>query len=155
MPADVYRLKVSLPLEQARRMIAGALAEGRKQALQPLTVVVLDAGGHVVAAEREDGSGIVRFEVARGKAGAALGIGIGSGVVGARNQGRDAFLAAVATASGGQAVPVPGGVLVLDEGDEIIGAVGVSGDASPADEEAALAGIRSAGLKPGLDPADG
>lgn len=153
MPADVYRLKVSLPLEQARQIIAGARAKGRQLALQPLTVVVLDAGGHVVATEREDGSGNVRFEVARGKAGAALGIGIGSGTVGARNQGRDAFLAAVATASGGQAVPVPGGVLVLDDQAQIIGAVGVSGDASPEDEKAAIAGIEAAGLTPGIDPA--
>lgn len=91
MPADVYRLKVSLPLEQARKIIAGALAKGRELALQPLTVVVLDAGGHVVAAEREDGSGNVRFEVARGKAGAALGIGIGSGTVGRATRGGTPF----------------------------------------------------------------
>lgn len=153
MPADVYKLTVTLPLDKARTIIAGSLAEGRRRGLQPLTVVALDAGGHIVSLDREDGSGNMRVEVARGKAGAALGIGIGSGVVGERNQGRDAFLASVATASGGEFVPVPGGVLVLDGGSRIIGAVGVSGDASPEDQACAVAGIESAGYGAGLDAA--
>ncbi len=153
MPADVFKLTVTLPLQTAREIIAASLAEGRKRGLQPLTVVVVDAGGHIVSLDREDGSGIRRVEVARGKAGAALGIGIGSGVVGERNQGRDAFLASVATASGGEFVPVPGGVLVLDGADRIIGAVGVSGDASPEDQACAVAGIEGAGCRAGVDAA--
>lgn len=155
MPADVYKLTVTLPLEQARTMIRETLAEGHRRGLQPLTVVVLDAGGHIVSLDREDGSGIRRMEVARGKAGAALGIGIGSGVVGERNQGRDAFLASVATASNGEFVPVPGGVLVLDDAQRIVGAVGVSGDASPEDQACAVAGIEAAGYGAGLDAAGG
>lgn len=153
MPADVYKLMVTLPLDEARSIIAGSLAEGRRRGLQPLTVVVLDAGGHVVSLDREDGSGTLRVEVAKGKAGAALGIGIGSGVVAERNQGRDAFLASVATASGGVFVPVPGGVLVLDDASRVIGAVGISGDASPEDQACAVAGIESAGYTAGLDAA--
>lgn len=153
MPADVFKLTVTLPLEGARSIIAGSLAEGRRRGLQPLTVVVLDAGGHMVSLDREDGSGTLRVEVALGKASAALGIGIGSGVVGERNQGRDAFLASVATASGGAFVPVPGGVLVLDDASRIIGAVGISGDASPEDQACAVVGIESAGYTAGLDPA--
>jgi glc operon protein GlcG len=150
----VYSLAVNLPLEQARVIIAGALKEGRNQSLAPLTVVVLDAGGHLVAMEREDGSGTLRFEIARGKAYGALGIGLGSRTIGARNQGREAFLAAVAAASDGRCVPVPGGVLVLNTAKHVIGAVGVSGDTSDADEACALAGIQAAGLQAGIDTAD-
>ena len=154
MPAETYKLTVTLPLHNARTIIDAALAEGRRRGLQPLTVVVLDAGGHTVSLDREDGSGIRRVEVASGKAGAALGLGFGSGTVAARNQGRDAFLASVATASDGTFVPVPGGVLVLDPTQRVVGAVGVSGDASPEDEACALAGIEAAGYTPGLDPAE-
>lgn len=153
MPADVYRLQVTLPLEKAREIVRSTLEEGRRRELQPLTVTVLDTGGHTIALEREDGSGTMRAEVARGKAAAALGIGIASRTVGERNQGRDAFLAGVAAASGGEFIPVPGGVLVLNDRKEIIGAVGVSGDASDADEACALAGIGAAGLTPGVDAA--
>ncbi len=153
MAADVYALVESLSLSGARTIIEGALAEGRRQSMQPLTVVVLDAGGHIVSMDREDGSGILRMEVARGKAYAALGIGISSGTVGERNQSRHHFLAAVASVSEGRFVPVPGGVLVLDGSSRIIGAVGVSGDSSDNDEAAALAGIRASGLMPGLDAA--
>ncbi|MCC5812176.1 MAG: heme-binding protein [Ectothiorhodospiraceae bacterium] len=155
MAADVYSLMESLSLAGARAIIEGALAEGRGQSMQPLTIVVLDAGGHIVSMDREDGSGILRVEVARGKAYAALGIGISSGTIGQRNQSRHHFLAAVASVSQGQFVPVPGGVLVLDGSDRIIGAVGVSGDSSDNDEAAALAGIKAAGMRAGLDAAGG
>ena len=151
MAADVFPIKTTLPLDKAREIIAAALAEGRKQALQPLTVVVLDTGGHIVSMDREDGAGTLRTEVARGKAMAALGIGIGSGTIGARNTGREAFLAGVAAAADGQFIPVGGGVLVLDGQRQAIGAVGISGDASDKDEACALAGIRAAGFEPGLD----
>lgn len=149
---SVYPLAAGLPLEHARAIIAGALAEGRTRALAPLTVVVLDAGGHLIAMEREDGSGIMRFEVARGKAYGALGLGLGSRVIGARNVGREAFLAALAAASDGRSVPVAGGVLVLDAAGLAIGAVGVSGDTSDADEACSIAGIARAGLAAGIDP---
>ena len=148
---DVYSLAVSLSIKKARRIVKGALKEGRERSLMPLTVVVLDAGGQLVAMEREDGSGTLRFEVARGKAHGALGIGLGSRTLGERNKGREAFLGAVAAASDGRFVPVPGGVLVLDGRGRAIGAVGVSGDTSDQDEACTLAGIEAAGLKPGID----
>ncbi len=153
MPADVFHAVVTLPLDDARKIIAATMAEGEARKLQPLTVVVLDAGGNVVSMDRADGAGMMRTEVALGKARAALGIGIDSGTIGARNQGRDAFLAAVAVASGGTFVPVPGGVLVLDARKRMIGAVGVSGDASDQDAACAVAGIEAAGLAAGLDAA--
>lgn len=152
--SDVFSLAVSLPLETARGIVRAALEEGRKQGFMPLTVVVLDSGGQLVAMEREDGSGNLRFEVARGKAYGALGIGLGSRTLGARNQGREAFLAAVAAASGGRFVPVGGGALVLDADGRALGAVGVSGDTSDADEVCAVAGIEAAGLRAGIDTPD-
>lgn len=152
MGTTVYSLTVNVQREQARTIIAGAIQEGRTQSLAPLTVVVLDSGGHLVAMEREDGSGILRFEVAQGKAYGALGIGLGSRTIGTRNQGRDAFLAAVAAASGGRFIPVAGGVLILNDANQVIGAVGVSGDVSDADEACARAGIIAAGLQAGVDP---
>lgn len=153
MPANVYRHAVALPLEKAREIVRGALAEGRNQKLAPLTVVVLDGGGHPIAVEREDGSGVFRYEVALGKAYASIGVGLSSRALGEANKERPAFLGAVSAAADGRSVPVPGGVLVLDGNDAIIGAVGVSGDASDADEAAAVAGIKAAGLKPGINPA--
>lgn len=149
----VFPRVVDLSLAQARAIIDGALQEGRAQALAPLAVVVLDAGGHLVAMAREDGAGTLRFDIALGKAYGAIGMGFGSRVLGARNQGRDAFLAALAVAADGRSVPVAGGVLVLNADGKVIGAVGVSGDTSDADEACARAGVEAAGLVVGIDPA--
>lgn len=133
-------------LAHASTIVDATLAAGRSANLQPLTAVVLDAGGHLVACKREDGSGIVRFEVAFGKAWAALGMGRPSRDFEAMAQTRPTFVSSLSSAAGGRFVPVPGGVLVLGDGGRIIGAVGVSGDTSDADETAAIAGIRAAGL---------
>ena len=135
-----------LSLERAERIIAQARAKGRALNLAPLTVVELDAGGHVVASAREDHSGIARIEIATGKAWGGLGLGIGSRALFERwNKGGEGFLTGFAAASQGRMVPVPGGVLVL-EADRVIGAVGVSGDNSDNDEICAVAGIEAAGL---------
>ncbi len=140
-----------LTLAQASTIVDAALAKARELTLAPMTVVVLDAGGHPVALKREDKSGILRVEIATGKAWGALGLGAGSrilaervtsGAVGA------AFVNAIAAASGGRIVPVPGGVLVRDAEGDIIGSVGVSGDLSDKDEACAVRGIEAAGLKP-------
>ncbi|HEV7267432.1 MAG TPA: heme-binding protein [Falsiroseomonas sp.] len=148
----VKRLAVDLPLAAAEAICDATLRAGNEAGLLPLTVVVLDAGGHIVCAKREDGSGILRFEIARGKAHGALGMGIASRVIRDRLKERPAFQAAIAAASDGKFIPVPGGVLVcrVDRpgGAEVIGAVGVSGDASDKDEYAAIAGVRAAGLVP-------
>jgi uncharacterized protein GlcG (DUF336 family) len=137
----------SITLDQARQIIAAALETGRQLGLAPLSVVVLDAGGHVKAFEREDGSSNLRFEVAHGKAYGALGLGIGSRAIMARAEQQPSFVAAVTAAFGGALIPVPGGVLVDDATAGCIGAVGVSGDTSDNDETAAVAGIRAAGLE--------
>jgi uncharacterized protein GlcG (DUF336 family) len=132
-------------LDLAHRAISGALGHAASQGYKPLTVVVLDAGGHVVAAERQDGSSNKRFEVAYGKASGALALGMGSRALMARAEQQPYFIAAATAAVGGALVPVPGGVLVQD-GDVLVGAVGVSGDTSDKDEVVAVAGIEAAGL---------
>jgi uncharacterized protein GlcG (DUF336 family) len=152
MAGQVFHCSVQLTREQGRKVIDGAMAQARDASLMPLTIVVLDGGGHVVAAEREDGCAPLRFPVAQGKAYAALGIGVASGVMGARNAERTAFIASVAAASQGHFVAVAGGVPILDEQNCVIGAVGVSGASSDEDQQAAIAGIELAGLHWGLAP---
>ncbi|GAA1934509.1 GlcG/HbpS family heme-binding protein [Nocardioides marmoribigeumensis] len=136
---------MSLTLDQARGIIAAARTHGQEQGLKPLTVVVLDAGGHVLAVEREDGSSTKRFEVAFGKAHGAVSLGLGSRALMARAEQQPFFIAAV-THAVGALVPVPGGVLVHDAAGDLLGAVGVSGDTSDNDEAAAVAGVEAAGL---------
>jgi len=142
---------MSLDLDTARDMIAAARAHGREQGLKPLTVVVLDAGGHLVAAERENGASIKRYEIATGKAHGALALGMGSRAIMARAEQQAYFVAAVTHAVGGSLVPVPGGVLVRDAEGDLLGAVGISGDTSDADEAACVAGIQAAGLTAQVD----
>lgn len=132
--------------DQARQIVAAALAHARSEGMQPLAVLVLDAGGHAVAFEREDGASNMRFQVADGKAYGALGMGIGSRALFERAQQQAFFVQAVNGAFGGRMIPVPGGVLVRDGSGALLGAVGVSGDNSDNDEAAAVAGIEAAGL---------
>ena len=136
----------TIDLDTARAIVAGARKHAAQVGLKPLTVVVLDAGGHVVAVEREDGSSTKRFEIGYGKAHGALSLGMGSRSIMGRAEQQPYFIAAVTSAVGGALVPVPGGVLVRDADGGLVGAVGVTGDTSDNDETAAVAGIESAGL---------
>ena len=146
--SDYYlaRVQSSLSLAQAEKIVDGALAAGRAAGLLPLAVAVLDAGGNLAAFKREDGCGVLRFDIAFGKAWGALGMGISSRTIRDRLANRPAFQSALAAASDGRFVAVPGGVLALDAAGQAIGAVGVSGDASDRDEYAAIMGVRAAGL---------
>lgn len=134
-----------LTLDHARKIITGALAHRVTAAFNPLCVVVIDAGGHVIACEREDGVANRRFDVALGKAYGAISIGVNSRTLGVMAVDRPHFMNGVTAAIGGSLVPVAGGVLIVENG-RTIGAVGVSGDTSDNDEAAALAGIHAAGL---------
>lgn len=136
----------TLTLDHARTIVRATLDAGRKAGFKPLSVVVLDAGGHVKAFEREDGSSNRRFDIAYGKAHGAISLGMGSRTLMARAESQAYFIAAATSAIGGSLVPVPGGVLVKDASGNIVGAVGVSGDTSDNDEAAALAGIAATGL---------
>jgi uncharacterized protein GlcG (DUF336 family) len=136
-----------LTLAQASAIVDVALKKGRETNCAPLTVAVLDAGGHLVAFKREDRSGILRFDIAFGKAWGALGMGFGSRTLFERSANTPVFFTALAAASGGRLVPNPGGVLIKDSSGDILGAVGISGDTSDKDEVCAIAGTEAAGLK--------
>lgn len=136
-----------LTLDLANRIVAGTLAEARTRNAKPLAVIVLDAGGHPVAFQREDGASLFRFDIARAKAMGALGMGADTRDIAARAAGNPAFFTTVAIATGGNLALSPGGVILRDEGGTAIGAVGVSGDTGDCDEECAFAGIAAAFAK--------
>ena len=140
---------MSLTLRQATTIVETALRTGREINCAPLAVAVLDAGGHLKAFAREDGAGIVRPQIAVGKAWGALGMGLGSRTLARRvaeQPQQQAFFAALNAMSEGRVVPAAGGVLVRDDAGTVLGAVGISGDVSDKDEACALAGIAAARL---------
>ncbi|MET0669049.1 MAG: heme-binding protein [Xanthobacteraceae bacterium] len=143
----VHRLQTSMPLKTAEVIADEALKAGAEANLLSLTVAVLDVGGHLVVLKRQDGSGNLRADIAIGKAWGALGMGISSRTIRDRLKERPAFQGALAAASDGRFIPVPGGVLALNAQGEVVGAVGISGDASDKDEYAAITGVHKAGLK--------
>src|SRR5205085_5317951 len=115
----------ALTLEQASIIIDKALEKGRELKLQPLTVVVLDAGGQMKAMKRDDRSSLLRPEIAGGKAWGVLGMGFGGREFARRAAANPVFLQALMAASGGRIVPVPGGVLIRDASGDIVGSVGI------------------------------
>jgi uncharacterized protein GlcG (DUF336 family) len=144
----------AVTLAQANVIADRALEQGRALGLHPLTVAVLDPGGHLTLLKREDGSSLLRPEIACGKAYGVLGMGFGGRELARRAAAAPMFMGALYAASGGRMVPAAGGVLVRDASGAIVGAVGISGDTSDNDEVCAVAGIRAAGLTPDTgDPA--
>jgi uncharacterized protein GlcG (DUF336 family) len=138
----------ALSLEQASRIVDGALKRAAELKLKPMTVAVLDCGGHLVAFKRQDRSGILRPDIAYGKAWGALGMGAGGRSLAQRALAAPAFYTALVGVSQGRVVPVAGGVLVLDSNAQVLGAVGVSGDLPDNDESCAVYGIEQTGLVP-------
>lgn len=142
-----------LVLESANKIIDGAIAYARKENLKKLAVAVLDARGALKSFSAEEGTSLKRGEVAIGKASAALAFGMGTRSIDKMAKERPYFINSVTAAVGGMFVPVPGGVLIKDGDGAVLGAVGISGDVSPNDEAAAVAGIEGAGFTadPGSD----
>ena len=140
-------VSTSLSLSAADKIIDIALLTRREAGLLPLAVAVLDAGGQLVSFRREDGCGVLRFDIAVGKAAAALGMGMSSRQIRDRLATRPSFQTALAAAAQGRFIPVPGGVLILDATGEAIGAVGISGDTSDKDEYCAVQAVHAAGLR--------
>ncbi len=137
---------MTITIRQARAIIKGALARGAEGAMKPLSVVVLDGGGHVLAFERSDGASPGRFDVARGKAYGCLMLGLGGDAIQKRAETQPTFTDAMNGLFDGRFVPVRGGVLVRNAKGAVLGAVGVSGDTSDNDALAAVAGIEAAKL---------
>jgi uncharacterized protein GlcG (DUF336 family) len=135
-----------LTLDIARKILDAALAKGVEKKLKPLVITILDARGCVKVTAAQDGTSLMRAEIAHGKAYGALAMGMGSRALFQRAQEQAYFVSAVNTIAQGRLIPVPGGVLIQD-GGILLGAVGVSGDTSDNDEVCAVAGIEAAGLK--------
>jgi uncharacterized protein GlcG (DUF336 family) len=144
-----------IDLAHATIIVDKALAQGRRLELPPLTVAVLDGSGCLVCFKRENGSSLLRPEIAQAKAWGALGMGMGSRALAQRASVQPAFISAVNALAGGRLIPVPGGVLIRSSGKSIIGAVGITGATSDQDEACAVAGIEAAGFSAdtGADPA--
>jgi uncharacterized protein GlcG (DUF336 family) len=138
----------TLNLQIATTISNRALAAAREICAAPLTVAVLDAGGHLISLQREDGASLLRPQIAIGKAWGALALGKGSRLIAADAQQRPAFIGSVNNLADGNLVPAPGGVLIRDERGEVIGAVGITGDTSDIDEQCAVSAVESVGLKP-------
>jgi len=136
-----------LTLDQAQTIVAEALKKAREMDFEPMTVCVVDAGGTIKAMSREDGSGLVRPDIAFGKAWGSVGMGLPGRELNRRNDIMPHFFNALNIVSQGRVVPMPGGVLIMNDG-VLVGAVGVTGDTPDNDEIAALAGVEAAGLTP-------
>ena len=135
-----------ISLQQANAVVEGAKAKAQELGLKPLGIVVLDAGGHLIAFQRQDGASTGRLQLATGKAAGALFLGLSSRKIGDMAAERPTFLASLGPIAPAGVVPAAGGVIVVDDAGRTIGAVGISGDLSDKDELATLAGIEAAGL---------
>jgi uncharacterized protein GlcG (DUF336 family) len=137
----------AIGLAAARTIVVRALAHARSSDFPPMTVAVLDAAGRLVAFAGEDGSSLLRERIARGKAHGALNMGVGSRSLAARAASNPAFVNSLVSLAEGNLVPVPGGVLIRDDNDAVIGAVGVSGHSPDDDEACAIHGITACDLR--------
>jgi len=135
-----------LTLKQANTIIENALAKAHADGIKPLAVVVLDASGHVIASQRDDGASMFRMDVALGKAWAAVGMGMSSRDLAARAQDNPNFFVSLAATGQGRFLPQPGAVLIRDEGGNLLGAAGASGGTGDQDEMCCAFGVTQAGL---------
>ncbi len=140
----------SLTLEKANQIIGTAINKARELNMAPLTVVVLDAAGHLKAMQREDGASMIRQQIATAKAWGAVSMGVSSRSLAGVAIQRPDFMKALIGLADGKVMPVPGGVLIRDEDNSLIGAIGISGDVSDQDERCAIAGIEAAGFVAGV-----
>ncbi|MCS0656820.1 heme-binding protein [Massilia terrae] len=135
-----------LSLAQANMILGAALAAARADGLPPVAVVVLDAAGNPVALQREDGASMLRVDIAQGKAFAAAGMGVASGVLHQRAQDNPVFFNALASSGQGRFIPQTGAVAIRSADGTLLGAVGASGGTGAQDEAICAAGVRVAGL---------
>ncbi|EJL02956.1 MULTISPECIES: heme-binding protein [Pseudomonas] len=137
----------ALTLKIANDLAGQALATGREIAAAPLTVAILDGGGHLITLQREDGASLLRPHIAIGKAWGAIALGKGSRLLAQDAQQRPAFIAALNSLGQGSVIPAPGGVLIRDQEGYVVGAIGISGDTSDVDEQVAVQAVEILGLR--------
>jgi uncharacterized protein GlcG (DUF336 family) len=138
---------MSLTLDQANRIIAAALQRATEAGYKPMAVVVLDEGGHVKSAQRQDGASMFRIDIATGKAWASVAMGAASRVLTQRAKDLPAFFGALASTGKGRFIPQTGAVLITDDAGNVLGAAGASGGTGDEDEEICIAGVKAAGLQ--------
>ena len=136
----------ALTLKVAVNLASHAIAAGRTLSSAPLTIAVLDSGGHLITLQREDGASLLRPQIAIGKAWGSIALGKGSRLLALDAQQRPAFIAALNSLGQGSVVPAPGGVLIRDQEGVVLGAIGISGDTSDIDEQCAISAIEGQGL---------
>ena len=139
-----------LTLAQANHLIASTLENARRLQLPPVAAAVLDSGGHLKALQREDGVSFLRVQICQAKAWGALGMGVDSEQIAQRyllGGLQTGFIDALNSYSGGRVIPLPGGLLIRDDADKVLGAVGVAGATSEQDTDCAATGIRAIGLR--------
>jgi uncharacterized protein GlcG (DUF336 family) len=140
---------MAITLDQANHIIAAALQRSGEAGYKPMAVVVVDEGGHVKSAQRQDGASMFRIDIAAGKAWASVAMGAASRVLTQRAKDLPAFFGALASTSQGKFIPQTGAVLIKDSAGLVIGAVGASGGTGDEDEEICIAGVKAAGLETG------
>ena len=134
-----------ISLSEAQAIVTAAISIARNKKSSPLSIALLDSGGHLKAFACEDGAGIHRGKIAEGKANAALGMGFGTGQFYSLIENKvlpEMFAVCINGATQGQFIPLPGGVLIVENG-HIVGALGISGDSSKLDESVAVSAIQS------------
>lgn len=136
----------TVTLVQANQIIAKALEKAREMKIKPVSVVVLDEGGHLKAMQREDGASMFRFDVATGKAWAAVAMGASSRALAGRAKDNPNFFVTLAATAHGKFLPQTGGVLIRDAKGAILGAAGASGGTGDEDEAVCAFGIEQAGF---------
>ena len=137
----------ALTLKVAVNLVNEAISAGRGINAAPLTIAVLDSGGHLIALQREDGASLLRPQIAIGKAWGAIALGKGSRLLAVDAQQRPAFFAALNSTGQGSVVPAPGGVLIRDPAGNLLGAIGISGDLSDIDEQVAIKAVQALDLR--------
>ena len=138
-----------ITLAQANQSAAAALVHASAQGYKPMGVVVLDASGHTVCAQRQDGASMFRLEIATGKAWASIAMGAASRVLTQRAKDLPAFFGALASTGQGKFIPQTGAVLIKNAEGVVIGAAGASGGTGDEDEEICMEGVKAAGLQAG------
>ena len=136
-----------LTLKQANTIVEGAIAKAHEMKVKPLAVIVLDAAGNIVSAQREDNASMFRMDVAMGKAWGAVALGCSSRALGKRAKENPNFFLSLAATSKGRFLPQPGAALIRDAEGNVLGAAGASGGTGDEDEAVCAFGIEKAGLK--------
>jgi uncharacterized protein GlcG (DUF336 family) len=129
----------TLTLELAQDWIRKACAKATQLGVK-VSVVVVDAGGNVVAVGRMDGANILSPDIAKAKAFTAAAFKVNSKDIAERMKDRPVAAVGLTQASGNRVVLLAGGV-VAKSGDEILGAVGVSGATSDQDHECGMEAV--------------